>query len=158
MPRSYVMRNDIRRAGYTPRIEEISFSLVKPNADSVKQLKLPKKLVYRHEKRIFADDAPIALDIVYLPPATAKLMREGLKDKFVFALIKHLNIPVHQVDFEISSTFATDHEVSLLNVAPRSPLVVANYVLYDKDMKPLLQGYTAARAERMTFALSSRIR
>ncbi len=149
--------NDIRRAGYTPRIEEISYVLVKPPADSARPLKLPNKSVYRHEKRIFADDAPIALDVVYLPPATAKLMREDLKDKFVFALIKHLNIPVHQVDFEISSTFATDHEVSFLNVAPRSPLVVANYVLYDKEAKPLLQGYTAARAERMTFAISSRI-
>lgn len=149
--------NDIMSAGYKPAIEEISYALIKPDDKAVRHAKFKKRSVYRHEKRIFADEVPIALDVVYLPSATAKLLRQQLKNNFLFALLDMLATPIERVDFEISSTFATDHEVQVLNVVPQSPLVVANYVLYDKNDQPVLQGYTAARAERMKFALSTRL-
>lgn len=147
--------SDILRAGYTPTIEEISYTAVKRTTSAPKPRKLTAGAIYRHEKRIFANDVPIALDIVYLPSTLAKQMRDHLKDRFVFALIDMLKIPVQRADFEFSSTFATDHEVQWLTVVPQSPLIVANYVLYGDNGEPLLEGHTTARAERMAFALSS---
>lgn len=148
--------NDILRAGYTPRIEEVSYAAVKASQHAITHLR-KKTTIYRHEKRIFADKVPIAIDVVFLPAAVAKLMQPQLKTKFVFGLLDLLPNPVVRADFECSSTFATSHEVEVLNVVSRSPLVVANYVLYDKDDQPVFEGYTVARSERMRFAMSTRI-
>lgn len=149
--------NDIRRAGYDPKIEEISFGPMKPDAHLAKRLKLRNETIFRHEKRVLADNVPIALDVVHLPSKTADMIREHLKNSFVFALINSLKIPVTSVDFEMSSKFATSHEVNLLGVMPHSPLIVASYILLDKNGNPFLEGYTAARADRMTFALSTKV-
>jgi GntR family transcriptional regulator len=149
--------NDIRRAGYDPTIEEISYGPIKPDPHLARRLKLRRETIYRHEKRILADNVPIALDVVHLSSKTATIMREHLKSTFVFALINTLKIPVTTVEFEISGTFATNHEVNLLGVMPHSPLIVASYILIDKRGDPVLEGYTAARADRMTFALATEV-
>src|SRR5690606_30966596 len=64
--------NDIVQAGYTPRIEEISYAKDKLDTKLGRPLKLKNRSIYRHEKRIFADETPIALDVVYLPEDIAK--------------------------------------------------------------------------------------
>src|SRR5690625_2824962 len=68
--------NDIARAGYEPSIEELSYEVIDPKSG---RTKLQGQTVHRHEKRIFADGTPIALDIVHLPSGIGEAMREELR-------------------------------------------------------------------------------
>ena len=148
--------DEIRRAGFTPGIAEVAFTRIAPNADLSRRLLMRRNMpLYRHEKLILADQLPIAIDIVHLPKELALRLRERLRNEFVFALMRQFEIAVGKVQFRFESASATDREASLLSVASRFPLIVARYVLFDRCMAPLFEGYTLSRADRMTFELTT---
>lgn len=148
--------DEIRRAGFTAGIAEVAFTQIVPNADLSRKLRIRRSMpLYRHEKLILADKLPIAIDIVHLPKELAVRLRERLKEEFVFALMRRFEIGVGRVEFRFESASASDREASLLSCAPRFPLIVARYILFDRCMAPLLEGYTLARADRMTYELTT---
>lgn len=147
--------DEIRRAGFEPSVREISFGEFRPDPDLTLRLKARfGTRLYRHEKLILADQAPIALDTVHLPRRLGEQMRERLRNEFVFPLIAALNIELGRADFCFESALASDREAGLLGVSPRFPLIVARYILFDNGNAPLLEGYTSSRADRITFKLS----
>lgn len=149
--------DEIRRAGLTPSISEVAFSPVLPDADLKERLRLRGNApVYRHKKVIFADQVPVAIDVVHLPVKLAEEMRERLRNEFVFTLVRVLGIEIGNIIFKFSSALASTRDSSLLNVAPRFPLIVARYVVFDDRAAPVLDGYTVARADRMSFELATK--
>jgi DNA-binding GntR family transcriptional regulator len=148
--------DEIRRAGMTPRISEVSFAQVVPDPELRAKLALPRRTrVFRHEKLIFADELPIALDVVHLPKKIAGLIRPKLGDEFVFTLLNELKLGAGRIRFRFESAAAPEREAALLRVSFGSPLIIARYIIVGARNRPILEGYTSARADRMSFELSA---
>lgn len=148
--------DEIQRAGFTPSIKEIAFNRISPDTQLRRLFHLRSGMwLNRHEKLIYADDVPIALDIVHLPKGLSQELRERLRQQFVFAALHELKIEVGRIDFTFESTLASDEEAKRLNLSPRFPLIVARYVVANMKHKPILEGYTASRADRMSFQFSA---
>lgn len=150
------MGDEIRRVGLTPSIRELSFERIQASKELAECLSLRTgTTVYRHKKLVFADDDPVALDTVFLKRSLADLLRDRLGSEFAFSLVSELGIELERTDFRFEGTAASEHQAEMLNLAPRAPLVVVHYVLYDTDHRPVIAGYTISRSDRMVFEVSS---
>jgi GntR family transcriptional regulator len=150
------IREDITRSGLTPSIKEISFGRCDPNPEMLKRLKLPAKAaLYQHEKVIFADGEPLALDMVHLPSRLALKLREGLATEFFFVLLAKFGIKVGSVKREFEGSLARSREAELLGGVPPLPLIVVRYDVFDTEGFPLLSGRTSARSDRMRFEIAT---
>lgn len=148
--------DQIKRAGFAPRIAEVACELVLPDEDIKKRLRLRgDTTVYRHEKVVFADDVAIAIDLVHIPCRLYDLLSQQLAGEFVFALLNKLGIMVSNILYKFSSALSTEEQAKLLGVAPRFPLITAHYVLFDQNGNPMLEGSTSSRADRMTFEVAT---
>ncbi len=150
------MGDEIRRVGLVPSIRELSFERIQAGKELADCLSLRTgATVYRHKKLVFADDEPVALDTVFLKRSLADRLRGRLGSEFAFSLVSELGIELERTDFRFEGTAASEHQAEMLNLAPRAPLVVVHYVLYDTDHRPVIAGYTISRSDRMVFELSS---
>lgn len=148
--------DEIRRAGLTPGIREIAYTRMIADDAIAARLGVRRGAeIIRHEKLVLADQAPISIDTVHMPKRLAESLREQLREEFVFPLLAASGIRVARTDFRFESVPASEREAALLGLSPRFPLIVARYVLIDSRGKPLLDGYTVSRSDRVVFDLSA---
>lgn len=148
--------DEIRRAGLTPGIREIAYTRLIADEELAARLGVRRGTeIVRHEKLVLADQAPISIDTVHMPKRLAESLREKLREEFVFPLLTASGIRVARTDFRFESVPATERDAVLLGLTPRFPLIVARYVLIDGRGKPLLDGYTVSRSDRVVFDLSA---
>lgn len=148
--------DEIRRAGLVPGIREVAYTRLAASNEIASRLGVRSGTeIIRHEKVVLADRAPISIDTVHMPRRLAESLRERLREEFVFPLLAASGIRVARTDFRFESVPATEREAVLLELAPRFPLIVARYTLIDGRGKPLLDGYTVSRSDRVVFDLSA---
>jgi GntR family transcriptional regulator len=147
---------NIARSGLTPSVKEISFGRCAPDLEVSRRLELPPKAVlYRHEKVIFADGAPLAIDVIHLPSRLALQLGKDLADNFMFRLLSRHGIKIGSVKREFHASLALAREAELLGSVPPLSLIVSRYDVFDREGAPLLSGQTFGRADRMRFEIST---
>jgi len=147
--------DEIGRAGFTPRLEEIDYAVVKVADDIAARLGVkPGTGIYRHQKLTFANEEPVALHVLHLRPALARILRPELSKLFLFALLDRHHIVIDNLKCEFSSTALAAEHARLFQLPPGQPMMRVDYTAIDKQGKTLLLGQTICRPDRFVFEVN----
>lgn len=144
--------DEIMRAGYTARLEELSYGEVSAGEDIAPLLGVAAgTLVCLHVKLTWADDEPVALHHVFLTRNLARRLRDGLGRDFLFRLLHNHGIKIARMRCEFGALAATDEQARLLQIPAGYPLLQVRYTPLSPQGKTLLVGKTIARSDRFLF-------
>ncbi|MBK5961860.1 hypothetical protein CCR97_27160 [Rhodoplanes elegans] len=147
--------DEIARAGFTPRLEEIGFTEVEADDDIAARLRVPRGArLFVHQKLTFANDEPVALHAWWFRPRLAKQLRTGLSERFIFPLLKERKFDVENLRCEFSATALPEENASRFGLPAGSPMMRVDYTMATKTGAPTLIGRTLARADRFTFEVT----
>lgn len=147
--------DEIGRAGFTPRLEEIDHVVIKADDDVAARLGVRSGTgVFRHQKLTFANDEPVALHVLHLRPALARRLRPELSKLFIFALLDKHRIVIDNLKCEFSSTALSDEHARLFQLPAGQPMMRVDYTATGDDGKPLLLGLTICRPDRFVFEVN----
>jgi len=147
--------DEIRRAGFTPRLEEIDYLTIEATDDVAARLDVrPGTSIVRHQKLTYANDEPVALHVVHLRPALARRLRPDLSKLFLFLLLEQHNIIIDNLKCEFSSSTLTEDNARLFQLPAGQPMMRVDYTAFDDDGKPLLLGLTICRPDRFVFEVN----
>ena len=91
------------------------------------------------QRVVYTDDEPLLMTTGYHNFGEGvTFTREELEEDSVFRLLERkYGIAVSRVDRIIEATLALEHEAELLNVRPKSPLLLAELLVYDARGQPI---------------------
>jgi GntR family transcriptional regulator len=150
--------DEIRRAGFEPRIKEIAFKREPADAEVAQRLGVPEgTMVYRHEKLVFADDDPVSLHRLYLPEALAETLRTGLTQDFIFRLLEKHGIRVSEWKIAFTASALSEDTARLFGRLPIGfPMINTLHTPYRADGTPILTGLTLSRPDWFTIEVTVR--
>jgi DNA-binding GntR family transcriptional regulator len=147
--------DEVGRAGFVPRLEEIDYRAVNAEDDIAARLGVrPGSTIFHHQKLTYASDEPVALHVLHLRPALARKLRPELSKLFVFALLEKHGILVDNLKCEFSSTNLAQEHAYLFDLPTGQPMMRVDYTAYDLHGKPLLLGTTICRPDRFVFEVN----
>lgn len=147
--------DEIRRAGFTPRLAEIDSMLIKADDEVTSRLALARGgHVFRHRKQTFANDEPVALHILHMRPSLARALGPELGELFIFSLLKKRRIAIDNLKCEFSCTTLSVEHARLLQQHAGHPALRVDYTALGKGGKPLLLGTTICRPDRFVFEVN----
>ena len=152
--------DEIRRAGFEPRIKEIDFKREPANTEVAERLGVAEGMpVYRHEKLVFADSDPVSLHRLYLPDVLAETLRTGLTEDFIFRLLEKHGIHVSEWKIAFTASTLTEETARLFGRLPIGfPMINTWHTPCRADGTPILTGLTLSRADRFTIEVTVRDR
>lgn len=150
--------DEIRRAGFEPRIKEIDFRREPADPEVAPRLGVPEgTIVYRHEKLVFADTEPVSLHRLYLPEALAETLRTGLAEDFIFRLLQQHGIQVSEWRLTFTASTLTEDAARLFGRLPIGfPMISTWHTPCRADGTPILTGVTFSRPDRFTIDVTVR--
>jgi len=150
--------DEMRRAGFEPRIEEIRFRREPADTDVAERLGVPVgTLVYRHEKLVFADADPVSLHRLYLPESLADTLRPDLAKDFIFRLLDKHGIAVTEWKLAFTASALTEDTSRLFGRLPIGfPMIATWHTPYGRDGKPIATGVTYSRPDRFIMEVTVR--
>ncbi|RAI43489.1 GntR family transcriptional regulator [Rhodoplanes roseus] len=147
--------DEIARAGFTPRLEEVGFNELEADDDVAARLRVPRgSRLFMHQKLTFANDEPVALHSWWFRPRLAKQLRTDLSEQFIFPLLKKRKIDVENLRCEFSSTALREEHAAHFGQPAGSPMMRIDYTMTTKAGAPVIIGQTVARADRFTFEVN----
>ena len=147
--------DEIRRAGFVPRLAELNQGVIKADEKVAARLGLRSGAsIFCHQKQTFANDEPVALHRLHMRPALARTLRRELGSAFIFSLLKKHNIPVADLRCEFSSATVSEDESILLELPAGHPILRVDYTAIDPAGKPFLLGETICRPDRFVFEVN----
>jgi DNA-binding GntR family transcriptional regulator len=147
--------DEIRRAGFLPRLAELNQGEIKADDKIAARLGLrPGASVFRHQKQTFANDEPVALHRLHMRPSLARTLKKELGNAFIFSLLKKHNIPIADLRCEFSSATVAEDESRLLQLPAGHPILRVDYTAIDPEGKPFLLGETICRPDRFVFEVN----
>ena len=147
--------DEIRRAGFAPRLEEIDYLTIEATDDVAARLDVrPGISIVRHQKLTYANDEPVALHVVHLRPALARKLRPDLSKLFLFLLLEQHGIVIDNLKCEFSSSALTEENARLFQLPAGQPMMRVDYTAFGTDGKPLLLGLTICRPDRFVFEVN----
>jgi DNA-binding GntR family transcriptional regulator len=150
--------DEIRRAGFEPRIKEIDFRPEAADADVAERLGIPEgTLVYRHEKLVFADADPVSLHRLYLPAALAERLRPDLTDDFIFRVLDKHGIDVGEWKIAFTASTLSEEAARLFGRLPLGfPMINIWHTPYGVDGTAIVTGVTFSRPDRFIIEVTVR--
>ena len=147
--------DEIRRAGFTPRLVEVSLGPISAPAGVAARLGLRSgSTVFRHQKLTYADDIPVALHRLHLRPTLARRLGAALGNEFIFTLLKKKRIPIASLRCEFSASTLSEDEAKLLNMRTGVPIFRVDYTGVDRKGTPFILGETICHPERFVFEVN----
>lgn len=147
--------DEIARAGFTPRLTEVDYAVIKAGDDIAARLGVrPGARVFRHQKLTFANDEPVALHMLHMRPALARSLRGELAKLFVFRLLDQQRIPIANLKCEFSSIALSEEHARLFRLPAGQAMLRVDYTAIGSDGKPILLGVTICRADRFVFEVN----
>jgi DNA-binding GntR family transcriptional regulator len=145
--------DELRRAGLTPGVKELSLALVPGDPATRRVLAVPRRrLLYRLEKLILGNGEPAAFDTTYLPRDLGDRLREELHTEFVFPLLAAHRIAVHHIDFRVEAGTLTEVQAAAFQLPVGFPVLVVDYTPRRPDGAAILTGRSLSRADRFAYA------
>jgi GntR family transcriptional regulator len=146
--------DEIRRAGFTPGLKELSLSVAAADPSILDSLGVSAaEVVYRHEKVILADATPICFDVTFMPRDLGETLRPDLGADFLLPLLAKHSIAYAYVDYRIEAASARQRAASVLEVPVGAPLLSIWYYPVSRDNRRLFAGHMLACAEWYSFDL-----
>jgi GntR family transcriptional regulator len=147
--------DEIGRAGFVPRLEEVDYSTIKANDDVAARFGIrPGTNIFCHQKLTFANDEPVALHVLHLRTALARKLRPELSKLFLFALLDKHRIKIANLKCEFSSTTLSAEHARLFHLPAGQPMMRVDYTAFGTDGHPLLLGLTICRPDRFVFEVN----
>ena len=147
--------DEIGRAGFVPRLEEIDYLTMPAAEDVAARLGLrPGTRIYRHQKLTYANDEPVALHVLHLLPAMARKLRPELSKLFIFALLDKHRIPIANLKCEFGSTSLSEEHARLFHLPAGQPMMRVDYTAIGSNGRPFLLGLTVCRPDRFVFEVN----
>ena len=147
--------DEIRRAGFVPRLAELTQGVIKADDKIAARLGLrPGAAIFRHQKQTFANDEPVALHRLHMRPGLARTLHKELGNVFIFSLLKKHNIPIANLRCEFSSATLTEDESKLFQLPAGHPILRVDYTAIDPKGNPFLLGETICRPDRFVFEVN----
>ncbi|WP_201279060.1 GntR family transcriptional regulator [Leptolyngbya iicbica] len=139
----------LRQQGYQGRVQSLRFQRVKASPEISHRLQLSTRgaEVYWQEKIIYADESPIALDMVYYPETIGKSLSAQLQAGFTYSTLLANGIDLNAAKVTLESIPATYELSEYLAVPLGMPLLVFNYVAYQGNHQPIVCGKTLSRSD-----------
>lgn len=144
--------DEIARAGYSARIDELAYRELKADAETAKNLAVRRGTrLFQHEKLTYADDEPVAFHTVTLHPELARKLRSGFGTTFLFRLLAEQGIDIATLRCEFGAVSLSEAQARLFNLPAGFAMLRVRYVPLDAAGVPLLLGMTLARSDRFLF-------
>ncbi len=144
--------DEIMRAGFTPRLEEIGYDEISADDGVSARLDIASGTrILRHRKLTYANDEPVALHVLYMPQALARTLRDRLADAFIFRLLKEHDIAIVNLRCEFSAVMLGEEHSQAFDLPAGHPMMRVDYTALGENEVPLLLGLTVCRADRFVF-------
>lgn len=147
--------DEIARAGFRPRLEELSYREFKADEETAKNLRVRRGTrMFRHEKMTYADDEPVALHVVTLTADLARKLRPEIGKTFLFPLLAEYGIPIANLRCEFGAILLSEEHARWFNLSAGFPMLQVRYLPIDRKGLPILGGATIARSDRFVFEVN----
>jgi DNA-binding GntR family transcriptional regulator len=144
--------DSIRHAGFVPRIQELKTDHVRADVDLARRLQVTAGTrVNRHQKLVFADDAPVSLHFLYFTEEIAPKLRQEIGKSFAFSMLQHAGFSLRGAHCEFGSVGLPGEYAELFAEVPGFPMGVIHFTPVLKEGKPPLTGMTIFRSDRFVF-------
>ncbi|MGE0340606.1 MAG: GntR family transcriptional regulator [Xanthobacteraceae bacterium] len=145
--------DEIARAGFTPKIKELSHERIKATDEVAARLKIKAGTrIWRHQKIAYADDEPVSLHYLYYPEPLAQKLKNSIGNTFVFRMLENAKIEVAQSRFEFGAGGLSAKHADYFQQSPGTPMGHIYFTPQTKDGAPILTGHTIYRSDRFLFA------
>ncbi len=148
--RSFTEELGLRGAGVSSRmlVSESRDGTVEEIAD----LKLPPRSIVVHVRRLrLADDEPMAIEDVVLPPFCTPVLDADLEHGSLHEALKRLGeIPTKAVGMQFAAT-ADPSDADLLEIGPGAPMFVERRLITNQNALPLEKTETRYVGDRFVF-------
>lgn len=153
---------ELKRQGLRGHVQTLHFQMVKAPLEVRKQL-LSTAAVYWQEKIIFADGAPIALDVSYYPKAIGQQLEKKLRGGFTYSTLAQSGYHLHASEVQLESVPASYKLSEYLDVPLGTPLLLYRYVGFGWESStgtspggsiPVVCGETLSRSDRTCYLAS----
>jgi len=136
------VRNEVRVSGLVPAPGPVARRLDLQPGDPVVYL----------ERRRLADDVPLSLDLTYVVRDLGEhLLGEDLAGRDVFALLESISgRSLGEAEVTLEAVVADAHSAAILEVAPRSPLLMLERLTHLDDGRPVDLEFIRFRGDRIT--------
>ena len=136
------VHNEVRMAGTVPAPAAVAARLGLPHGSPVVYL----------ERRRFADDLPLSLDLTYLVPDLGeRLLGCDLAGQDVFVLLEEAaDQPLGHADVTLEATSADRHSAALLQVPTGAPVLLLERLTHLEDGRPVDLEYVRFRGDRIS--------
>jgi GntR family transcriptional regulator len=148
---------DMRERGLVPSSEILHAGVRRADAKVALKLKaVPGSDVFEVRRLRLASHEPMALEHAWLPCARlpgfdpAVLATQSLYD----VLARDFGLHIRNAAQEIQATVVSEEEAALLDVAPFSPALLVERVVFANDGEPLEYGKSLYRADRYRFEVN----
>jgi DNA-binding GntR family transcriptional regulator len=147
--------DEIARAGFRARLEEISCIEFKADQEIAKYLRIRRGTrMLRHEKMTFADDEPVALHIVTLTADLGRKLRPEIGNTFLFRLLAEHGISIVNLRCEFGAILLSEEHSRWFKQPAGFPMLQVRYTPFDAKALPILTGVTIARSDRFLFEVN----
>jgi DNA-binding GntR family transcriptional regulator len=144
--------DEIARAGFTARIEELSYAEIKADSDLAERLRVRRGAsLFRHEKMTYADDEPVALHVVVVSRDLARRIRTDLGRHFLFRVLSDHGIAIANLRCEFGAISLSEAQSHRFLLPAGFPMLQVRYTPIDSGGVPILSGMTIARSDRFRF-------
>lgn len=140
---------EMQRRGRRPSSRLLTAELRAALPSEVRALRLdPAARVVSLSRLRIADDIPVAIERVALPPECAPVLAADLEHGSLHEVLRELGREPTIALSWISARGAKAKEARLLDIASRSPMLVEHRVIFDRQDVPLEHSETAYVGER----------
>lgn len=146
---------DMKARGLVPSSKLLSFEIIPATEKIANHLQIKEYAPVYEIKRIrFADQVPMALEIVY---ASANLIKGLTEEKVNHSLYQYIEeqlyLKIGHATQSVEASIASEIEGELLNIRKGSPILLLQRNTYLEDGTPLEFVKSSYRADRYTFTI-----
>jgi DNA-binding GntR family transcriptional regulator len=146
--------NEIERAGFVPRIEDLGAELINSDNDVADRLEIKRgSKVWCHRKLVFADAEPVSLHFLYFTRELADRLKPCLANTFVFRMMQKAGLRPAKTRFEFSAEALKVADIAFFKLPAGSPIGALSFTPLAKSGRPILTGTTLFRSDRVIFEL-----
>lgn len=150
--------DEIRRAGFTPNIQELSYGWFEADEETASRLGVETgSKIRRHQKLVFADKEPVSLHVLHFTGDVAKKLQRYLAQDFVFPLLQRARFDYSHVRFEFSAAALGNDHSPLFALPAGFPMCLVYYTPIAKNGTSILTGLTVCRSDRFIFETCLRL-
>ena len=142
------VRNEVRISGLVTAPESVARRLAVAPGEQVVYI----------ERRRFADDLPLSLDLTYVVRDLGeRLLEHDLTAKDVFVLLEHLaGTPLGDAEMALEAVSADAHSAAILGIPPGAPLMMIERLTHLQDGRPVDLEFIRMRGDRVTMRGTAR--